>query len=65
MVTGGLLWQWIGGHLAGCGGVAVKKVNPGKDAISNLYNIYACYRCGGGGGSLGVSALYRFSLITA
>ena len=20
MVTGGLLWQWIGGHLPGCGG---------------------------------------------
>jgi len=19
-VTGGLLWQWIGGHLPGCGG---------------------------------------------
>jgi hypothetical protein len=20
MVTGGLLWQWIGGHVPGCGG---------------------------------------------
>ena len=20
VVTGGLLWQWIGGHLPGCGG---------------------------------------------
>jgi hypothetical protein len=20
MVTGGLLWQWIGGHFLGCGG---------------------------------------------
>jgi hypothetical protein len=20
MVTGGLIWQWIGGHLPGCGG---------------------------------------------